>query len=153
MVIFALICLGFFVLPVSSLVEPPEHLLVRDSSDAFVEILMKEMLVNPTGDVQPLLCIVRLKEGEVFDVALKEGYKYYTVGGNNSREALQQLVQKHPELKRERTYTHRICSIYYSMPSDLTLRLASKHNRASTFIHDMTTWDKVSRAMRLWYMH
>ena len=47
-----------FVLSVSALVEPPEHLIVRDSSNAFVEILMKEKLVNPTGDVQALLCIV-----------------------------------------------------------------------------------------------
>jgi len=26
---------------------------------------------------------------------------------------------------------------------DLALRLASKHNRATSFTHDMTAWDKV----------
>ena len=139
-------------LPVSSLFEPPEQLLVRDKSDVFVEVLKKEMVANPIGDVQPLLCIVRLKEGEKFDGALKEGYKYYTIGGNNSREALQQLLQEHPELKTQKTYTHRLCSVYNFMSTDLTLRLASKHNRAATFIHEMTTWDKVNGDTRMMLM-
>ena len=30
------------------------------------------------------------------------------------------------------------------MTTELALRLASKHNRAAGFTHDMTTWDKVS---------
>jgi hypothetical protein len=48
--------------------------------------------------VQPLLCIVKLKD-EDFDEKLKEGYMYETIGGNNSREAIQQLLQEDSQLK------------------------------------------------------
>ena len=33
------------------------------------------------------------------------------------------------------------------MSNTLALRMASKHNRASIFIHDMSTFDKVSASM------
>lgn len=39
--------------------------------------------------------------------------------------------------------TYRLCSVYKKMDTQLTLRLASKHNRATSFNHEMTTWDKV----------
>ena len=67
----------------------------------------------------------------------------YTIGGNNSREAMQQLLKEHSELKGEKIFSHRLCSVYSPMDTTLALRLASKHNRATTFIHEMTTWDKV----------
>ena len=50
--------LGYYLLPVSTLIEPPEELLVRAKSDKFIDSLKEEMLENPTHDVQPLLCIV-----------------------------------------------------------------------------------------------
>ena len=66
-----------------------------------------------------------------------------TLGGNNSREAIRQLLKESPDLKRKRIYSHHLCSVYSRIPTDLALRLVSKHNRASAFTHDMTTWDKV----------
>ena len=135
--------IGYYLLPVSILVEPPDELLVRVKNEKFIHSLKQEMMENPTGDVQPLLCVVRLKDDEEFDETLKEGYIYETLGGNNSREAIQQLLKENPDLKRKRIYSHRLCSVYSRMPMDLALRLASKHNRASAFTHDMTTWDKV----------
>ena len=45
---------GFYILPVKSLAEPPPELLVREKSEKFI-------------DVQPILCMVRLKGGEQFD--------------------------------------------------------------------------------------
>lgn len=36
-------------LPVSSLHEPPAHLLLRDTNEVFVGSLKKEMMENPTG--------------------------------------------------------------------------------------------------------
>lgn len=116
---------------------------MRVKSEKFIDALKEEMLENPTRDVQPLLCIVRLKESENFDEKLKEGYIYETIGGNNSREAIQQLLAEQPELKKMKMYSHRLCSVYTQMSPELALRLASKHNRASAFTHDMTTWDKV----------
>ena len=40
---------GFYMLPVSSLHEPPSHLLLRDTNEMFVAALKKEMMENPTG--------------------------------------------------------------------------------------------------------
>lgn len=127
----------------STLNEPPKELLLRLKNETFIDVLKEEMLENPTRDVQPLLCIVRLKNGEEFDENIKEGYTYETIGGNNSREAIQQLLIEKPELKKKKTYSHRLCSVYARMPPELALRLASKHNRASGFTHEMSTWDKV----------
>jgi len=135
---------GFYMLPVCRLVEPPKHLLVRVKKQVFIEALKQEMLDNPLDDVQPILCIVQLKEKEKFESKMKEAYTYYTIGGNHSREALQQILSKKPDLNRNRTYTHRLCSIYSEMESHLLIRLASKHNRATNFSHDMTAWDRVS---------
>lgn len=110
----------------------------------FIDALKKKMTENATRDVQPLLCIVRLNEDQVFDENIKEAFVYETIGGNNSREAMQQLLSEKPDLKKKKIYTHRLCSVYSRMSNELALRLASKHNRASGFTHDMTTWDKVS---------
>jgi DNA repair exonuclease SbcCD nuclease subunit len=129
---------------VSSLVEPSEELLVRSKSEVFIDALKKEMIENATRDVQPLLCLVRLKDEEEYDEKVKEAYVYETIGGNNSREAMQQLLAENPELRMKKTYSHRLCSVYRKMSMELSLRLASKHNRAAGFTHDMTTWDKVS---------
>ena len=74
-------------LPVRSLQEPPRELLVRDRNPQMVSLLKQEMLSNPFGDVQPILCIVQLKENEPFDSKLKEAYFYLTIGGNHSASA------------------------------------------------------------------
>ena len=97
-------------LPVSSLIEPPEKLLVLNTSKAFIDGLKAEMLENPTADVQPILALVQLDEGKTFDANLKDGYKYETVGGNHSRQALQELLKEHPKFYRRKAYSHRLCS-------------------------------------------
>ena len=61
-------------LPVSSLIEPPEKLLVRETSKSFIDGLKAEMLENPTSDVQPILAVVQLDKGKTFDANLKDGY-------------------------------------------------------------------------------
>lgn len=134
------------------MIEPPKDLLVREKSTKFIESLKEEMLENPTRDVQPLLCIVRLKNDEEFEEKLKEGYIYETIGGNNSREAIQQLLRDDSQLKKKKMYSHCLCSVYTRMSTELVLRLASKHNRASGFTHDMTTWDKVSFMAYMYYI-
>ena len=134
---------GVYMLPVSSLVEPSDDLLVRDKNVQHIEALKKEIQTNPTTDVQPMLCIVRMKGDDKFDPKLKEGYLFETIGGNNSREAYQQLLKEKPELKRKKVFTHRLCSVYTRMERQLALRLASKHNRATAFYLETSTWDKV----------
>lgn len=131
-------------LPVRSLQEPPRELLVRDRNPQMVSLLKQEMLSNPFGDVQPILCIVQLKENEPFDSKLKEAYFYLTIGGNHSRQALQELLQERPLLQKNRQYTHRLCAVYKPMAHHLARRLASKHNQAAAYCHEMTTWDWVS---------
>ena len=141
---------GFFQLPVETLIEPPGELLVREKNETFIQSLKAEMLENPTADVQPILCLVKLRNNQEFDSNIKEAYEYYTIGGNNSREAAQQLLKEHPELRDRRLYTHRLCSVYKQMSTTLSLRMASKHNRATAFIHEMTTWDKVLKFSLIW---
>ena len=130
-------------LPVRSLQEPPAELLVRDRNPQMVSLLKDEMLSNPFGDVQPILCIAQLKDNEVFDSKLKEAYHYYTIGGNHSRQALQELLTEEVHLKNNRRYTHRLCAVYKPMENQLAKRLASKHNRAAAYCHEMSTWDWV----------
>ena len=131
-------------LPVSRLSEPSDSSLIREKDDKFIARLKKEMLDNPIGDVQPILCVVNLPEGAEFQASLKEAYTYRSVGGNHSREALQQLLKEHPHLKNNKVYSHRLCSVYSEMEANLVRRLASKHNRATSFSHATTTWDRVS---------
>lgn len=48
---------GFYMLPVSSLHEPPAELLVRGTNEVFTAALKKEMMENPTG-MSNILCRV-----------------------------------------------------------------------------------------------
>ena len=136
--------IGFFVLKVNSLKEPPKELLVRERNDTMVAALKLEMMENPCNDVTPILCIVELAQNEIFNKALKDSYHYITIGGNHSRQAIQELVNERRELQRNKLYTHRLCAVYEPMELSLAKRLASKHNRATSFTHEMTSWDWVS---------
>ena len=102
-------------LPVTSLIEPSDDLLVRDKNSQHIQALKKEIQCNLTTDVQPMVCIVRKNEGEKYDPKLKEGYLYETIGGNNSHEAYQQLLSENPDLKSNRVFSHRLCSVYNRM--------------------------------------
>ena len=136
--------LAYLMLPLKCLKEPSDELLLRDRNPNIVASLKQEIMNNPYSDVQPILCIAQLKDGECFDTNLKEAYSYYTIDGNHSRQALQELLKEKPHLTLNRQYTHRLCAIYKPMVSKLARRLASKHNRAAVFNHEMTTWDLVS---------
>ena len=136
--------IGYFVLPVNCLKAPPNEWLVRDCSEKVVEQLKLEMIANNCTDVQPILCIADVR-GEDFDVNSKEGYKYHTIGGNHSRQALQELIEEKPSLASNRQYSHRLCAVYKPMDTKLIRRLASKHNRAAAYCHEMTTWDWVHK--------
>ena len=131
-------------LPVILLSEPSDSSLVREKDELFITMLKKEMMENPISDVQPILCIVNLPEGAVFKPSLKEAYTYESIGGNHSREALQQILKEQPTLKENKVYSHKLCSVYSDMDSALVRWLASKHDRATSFSHSTTTWDRVS---------
>ena len=47
------------------------------------------MKANLSTDMAPIVGLVVLHEGETFQEAQKESYHYETLGGNNSRVALQ----------------------------------------------------------------
>ncbi len=125
-------------------VMPPDNLLIRELNPHAVSCLKDEMLENSCADVQPILCIVVLKEDQSFDSILKEAYLYNTIGGNHSRQALQELIKERPQLAINKQFTHRLCAVYKPMDVKLARHLASKHNRATSFSHDMTSWDRVS---------
>ena len=136
-----LLNIGVFTVPISCLVQPsPAHLL-REPDPVFIESLKKEMKENVMTNVSPIIGVCYLREGEKFDENHASSYKYETIGGNNSRIALQELHTAYPEHPE---FISRLVAVYINLNNQLTLRLASKHNRATGFIHSMTTQDKVS---------
>ena len=139
-----IVYVGYFLLKVNSLKEPPKELLIRERNDVMVAALKVEMMENPCNEVAPLLCIVDLPDNEIFNKSLKDSYSYVTIGGNHSRQALQELLKEHVKLQNSKSYTHKLCAVYEPMDLSLAKRLASKHNRASSFTHEMTSWDWVS---------
>lgn len=84
-----MIKIGYFELPVSLLIEPARSRLLRKVDNLFVEKLKDAMLKNPSSDSAPIVALVRLLEGEEFDASKSNTYEYETIGGNNSRRALQ----------------------------------------------------------------
>ena len=77
---------------------------------------------------------------ETFVESKKEMYQYETLGGNNSRVALQALSNEENSHPAFRT---RLVSVYSGLSDDEAVRLAAKHNRTTSFYHAMSTWDKV----------
>lgn len=79
---------------------------------------------------------------ETFDESKKEMYQYETLGGNNSRVALQALSNEENSHPAFRT---RLVSVYNGLNDDEAIRLAAKHNKTTSFYHEMSTWDKVKK--------
>ena len=134
---------GQFSLPVRCLKEPSPPRLVRPVTAQFVKELKREMLENPTSDVAPMIGLVFLTNGEQFDRQHPEAYIYEVIGGNNSRKALQELIEEHPHLASEKPYCQWPVNVYSSLTDEQAQHLAIKHNHATHFTHAMTTQDKV----------
>lgn len=83
----------------------------------------------------------------------EEGYYYWTIGGNHSRQALQELLKEKPTLAKNKQYSHRLCAIYKPMETKLIRWLASKHNRAAAYCHEINTWDWMSIKYAYTYVH
>lgn len=101
--------------------------------------LKENMLKNPSKDVTPLVGLVVLGDGEEFDEQRKESYMYETLGGNNSRVALQELVKESDDPR----FRMRLASVYRGLTDDQALRLAAKHNAVTSLHHAISTSDKV----------
>ena len=140
---------GYFELPVSLLIEPTKKRLLRKVDQLFVDKLKAAMLENPSSDSAPIVALVCLKDGEDFDASKSHTYHYETIGGNNSRQALQELNAEcnHP------LYRTRLVSVYKGLSDQQARRLAAKHNHATSLHHDMTTWDmgqgKLNRSIKI----
>lgn len=132
-------CIGYFELPVSCLIEPQPCRLLRNIDSQFVERLKQNMITNRSTDSAPIVGLVTTPDGEKFDHSKKESYLYETIGGNNSRQAIQSLFAE----TGEPFYRTRLVSIYEGLTDKQALRLASQHNNVTSFNHHMTTWDKV----------
>lgn len=110
----------------------------------FVDGLKKEMLANPTNDVAPMIGLLRMRGDEEFDQLHPEAYTYETLGGNNSRVALLELLQEHPELCSDHRYRKRMVSVYWGLTDDQAQLLVVKHNRQQSCVHSTTTQDNVT---------
>ena len=71
------------------LIEPARTRLLRKIEPLFVETLKDAMIKNPSSDSAPLVGLIGLREGKQFDATKSHTYEYETIGGNNSRQALQ----------------------------------------------------------------
>ena len=98
------------------------------------------MVENPTKLVSPIVGLVCLKPDEQYDHRRANSYMYESIGGNNSRIAVQELAEGNPD---DPKYKTRFVAVYTHLSNEDTLRLAAKHNRATLFTHEMTTQDKV----------
>ena len=121
------------------LVESRPTRLLRPVDPIFVDTLKTHMKRNPSRDVTPIVGLVQLPEGESFHEERKETYLYETLGGDNSRMAMQELLDEDDLGIRTR-----LVSVYCGLCDNQVLQLASKHNLATSVHHDMTTSDKVS---------
>lgn len=137
---------GYFTLPVTCLIGPEPSRLLRPVDPVFVDTLKAHMKRNPSRDVTLIVGLVQLADGEEFQEDRKESYLYKTLGSNNSRVAMQQLLEE--EDFRFRT---RLVSVYCHLSDNQSLRLASKHNLATSVHHDITTSDKV-RSWELYFL-
>ena len=86
---------------------------------------------------------------ETFEKSKKEMYQYETLGGNNSRVALQALSNEENSHPAFRT---RLVSVYSGLSDDEAVRLAAKHNRTTSFYHATSTWDKVNPSLLHMYI-
>ena len=116
---------------------------VRQIDPVFVEHLKAEMVANPTTDVAPMIGLLTLNDGEIFDRLHPEAYSYETLGGNNSRTALTELCNERQDLAADERYVKRTVSIYINLTDEEAQYLAIKHNRQQSFVHKMITQDKV----------
>ena len=125
----------------TSLVESGPTQLLRPVDPVFVDTLKAHMKRNPSRDVTPIVAmgLVQLLDGEEFQEDCKDIYLYETLGGNNSRVAMQELLDE-----EDLQFRTRLVSVYCHLTDNQALQLASKHNLATSVHHEMTTSDKVS---------
>ena len=116
--------------------EPGPTRLLRPVDPVFVDTLKAHMKRNPSRDVTPIVGLVQLQHVEEFQEDHKDIYLYETLGGNNSRVAMQD--------EEDLRFRTRLVSVYCHLTDNQALRLASKHNLATSVHHEMTTSDKVS---------
>lgn len=128
-------------------IEPPASRLLRPVDEIFVHDLKENMLRNPSKDATPLVGLVVLGEDQEFDEELAESYEYETLGGNNSRVALQQLVKE----SNDPRFRTRLASVYKNLSDDEALRLAAKHNAVTSLHHAVSTSDKVGVGNACYY--
>lgn len=106
----------------------------------FVDKLKESMKSNQSTDSAPIIGLVAIPDGEKFDSTKKDSYKYGTIGGNNSRVAVQALAKE----TGNPFYRTRLVSVYQDLTNKQALRLSSQHNMVtSRFNHQITTSDKV----------
>ena len=124
--------------------EPEPSRLLRPVDPVFIATLKTHMKSNPLRDVTPIVGLVQLPNGEEYEREHRESYLYETLGGNNSRVAMQELLEE-----GDLRFRSRLVSVYFNLTNDQCLRLASKHNLSTTIHHDITTCDKVGQCFEV----
>ncbi|XP_062587835.1 uncharacterized protein LOC134249506 [Saccostrea cucullata] len=126
---------GYMVLPVSELRQPSFINLLREPDRKHVKELEKEfqerpgnyfqlMVVNACGD---------LKEDNFESCTLE------VIGGNHSREALQNIICKAPNPS---LFEKRMCIVYTNLNPDEAKYVANQHNQVRKFGTDLDLIDR-----------
>ncbi len=116
---------------------------LRTVDTVFVDELVKKFTKDPSAPGVPpiaVLCI-SVNSLEEFETKRVDAYKYELLGGQHTALARRIVAAKSPENTLLQTV---LAEVYVGLTDDEALRLASRHNTNSHFIHKMTHRDYVS---------
>lgn len=132
--------LGLLDISVKDCDEPPNSRLLRRVDPVFVQALKKQLEEDPSGIGIPPLAVVckDVVSKELFEMRLKDVYRYEIQGGLHGIKACQELNAEND------TFTVVSCHVYAGLTDEEALWLASRHNANGQFQHNMTHRDYVS---------
>ncbi|XP_064397804.1 uncharacterized protein LOC135344519 [Halichondria panicea] len=132
--------IGTIDLQLRNLSEPKTQRCLRTVDTVFVEELVKKFTKDPSAPGVPpiaVLCI-SVESIDVFDTNRVDAYKYELLGGQHTALARRIVAAKSPDNTLLQTV---LAEVYVGLTDDEALRLASRHNTNSHFIHKMTHRD------------
>ncbi|XP_066294062.1 dentin sialophosphoprotein-like [Branchiostoma lanceolatum] len=119
---------GSHKVPIDCLMEPAWMRLVRTADPQHVQTLKSAFLKSP-GTTQTVLAgnIVGLSATD-FDKNKMRSYRFEVLGGNHTRQALQEILETNPDALKS-TYVH--MNVYCNLTEDLAKRVGIDHNKVT----------------------
>ena len=129
------------VVPISSLIQPPQSRMYRQLDSSHVKTLTEEIRKFPT--TKPLILgLITMKKEHVTLKDVKEGiYEIEVIGGNHTRQVVQTLNQEDPDIPYYNTWPIRL---YAGLSDHQALAKGYHHNRQHETMR-MVTYDEEVR--------